>query len=512
MKRFLSLLLAVFIVLPVPAAFAGDPVPVQAITLSATEGSIPVGKRLNLKADVEPRNASNKQLEWTSSDESIATVKYGQVSGLSQGTVTITATAADGSGVSASATVTVVNPVTKIIPEERQLTLPPGVGWELFWTVEPADATNKAVTWVSGNEQIATVNENGVIFTHKSGICKLTAQAGDGSGVRVVVNLTVKPHDILILKPGQVDVDFETENTTVAEKRIVNGKETTVKQNRYFKTDNGCVIAPMNMVLVPVKAGSDTISIQYIERRKTAKIEKHTVFVSRNAVGEAAVYTEEGAVTGPIRFLNLPWGASHPEVKEIIEYRGGSVKTLAINNDDLRAMIGETIPFASLTAFSAALNYSYDHSNRLYEVKNSLFKGDLYFDPEIPFEEIVKAAKNVYALDQGQESAGNCAWERDHVKVTLTQKERFTQLEIVWDGTPVEAEEEPEVKHREEAKPEGESAGDDDDDDDDDYDDDDYDDEDDDDEDYDDEDDEDYDDYDEDDEDDDDYDEDDDDE
>lgn len=439
MKRVLSLLLSMIILLSASASFAADPVAVQSISMNMTEASIPVKQKLTLKASVEPGNATNKKLDWTSSDEGVATVNNGQVTGVSPGTAVITASAADGSGISASVTVTVVNPVTKILPQEKQLTLPAGVSWEMFWSVEPADATNKNVVWTGNNEKVATVTENGIVFTHQNGYCTLTGSAADGSGVKTVVNLTVKNHEILILKPGAVDVDFETENTTVTEEQIVKGKSTTIKLNRYFTTENGCVTSTEDMVLMPVKAGSDTISIQFINsKKKTERIDKHTVFVARSAVGEAAEYTEDGTVK-PIRFLHLKWGSAYPDIRTKLESRGMTVKNIAQNNDNLRAMIDGEVLFASLTAFKAALNFTYDHNSRLYEVKNSLFKGDLYFDVSIPYEDVVSAVKDVYMLEEGEASGDVTLWERDHISVVLTKKERFTLLELIWDGEPLPA-------------------------------------------------------------------------
>ena len=441
MKRFFALLLSVMILLPAVTALAADPVSIQSITLDVTEASVPLNRKVTLRATIDPRNASSKKLDWTSSDESVVKVENGQVSGVSLGTATVTAAAKDGSGVTASAVITVVNPVTKIEPESKQLTLPPDVTWEMLWSVEPEDATNRTVIWTSNNEDVATVNENGVIFTHKNGYCSITGSAADGSGEKAVVNLTVRDHEIVIVHPGQVDVDFETEDTTITETKTVNGKETTVKTNRYFRTDNGCVISLDDMVLLPVKAGSDTISIQYIQKKKTAKIEKHTVFVARSAVGETAEYTEDSSVK-PIRFLGLAWGYSYPKIKTVLEFRGRHVKNIVRSNDNLRSMLEGEVLFGSLTAFSAALNFSYDQSSRSYETNNSLFSGDLYFDPSIPFQDIVKTVKNIYSLEEGEESKKSCSWERDHVRVVLTKAERYTLLELIWDGEPIPLNEE----------------------------------------------------------------------
>ena len=66
-------------------------------------GAAPV----EITAVVEPANASNKNIIWTSSDENVATVDNGVVTGVGAGTATITATTEDG-GFTATATVNVV--------------------------------------------------------------------------------------------------------------------------------------------------------------------------------------------------------------------------------------------------------------------------------------------------------------------------------------------------------------------------------------------------------------------
>ncbi|WP_207664908.1 Ig-like domain-containing protein [Ruminococcus sp. AM42-11] len=66
------------------------------------------GQTASLTATVTPDNAANKNITWSSSDSSIATVNAsGTVTAIANGTADITATAADGSGVSAKCSVTV---------------------------------------------------------------------------------------------------------------------------------------------------------------------------------------------------------------------------------------------------------------------------------------------------------------------------------------------------------------------------------------------------------------------
>ena len=83
------------------------PVVVSGISLNITNSSIGKGETMTLIANVLPIDATNKKVNWLSSDESIATVSNGVVVGIKEGVTTITATTVDGA-YSASCTVTVV--------------------------------------------------------------------------------------------------------------------------------------------------------------------------------------------------------------------------------------------------------------------------------------------------------------------------------------------------------------------------------------------------------------------
>ena len=86
---------------------SGVSVPVTGISLNYDQATVYVGKGISLVAELNPENASNTEVTWTSSDTSIATVGYGKVKGISEGSVVITATTVDG-GFTATCNVTVI--------------------------------------------------------------------------------------------------------------------------------------------------------------------------------------------------------------------------------------------------------------------------------------------------------------------------------------------------------------------------------------------------------------------
>ena len=428
-NRIISIFLVIMLLLSASIAYAADPIPVESLTLSDINLSIPIKKSINLKATIEPKNATNKKIVWTSSDDNIATVKNGKVTAVNFGTAIITASAEDGSNASVSAEITVVNPIKKITTETK-LVLAPNITWEMGWTIEPEDATNKDIEWSSSKEDVASVDEKGIISTHAKGNCKITGTAKDGSNAKTTINVQVIDHEIVILVPGEVNVDFETEPQFYESEVSMPGFYSHQTWERRFQTQNGCVVSESNKKIKPVKAGSDTIMILEIDNGRTTKKEKHTVFVARSAVGESSA-SQEGNGENEVLFMGIPWGTTYPEVKALLEKKGKTVKALAQYNNSLRATVEGEVDFANCIAFKAAVNFTYNQEDDSYNENNSFYKGDFYFDPDLSFENIRQAVMNVYGLDAGESSGEKYKWEQGNVHIELTKKEKYTILEIL---------------------------------------------------------------------------------
>lgn len=153
------------------------------VTLSQTTLSMNSGTTQQLSATVAPTSAFNQTVEWTSSDESVATVSQsGLVTAVAGGSCTITATSTDGSGVSATCTVSVTQMVTDIVLLPSTLFLKLDEFVRLTTTVLPETAANKNVVWNSSNEDVATVR-SGRVDAYGYGAAVITCTAADGSGV-----------------------------------------------------------------------------------------------------------------------------------------------------------------------------------------------------------------------------------------------------------------------------------------------------------------------------------------
>ena len=91
-----------------------DPVQATGVTLDKTLASVKQGKTLTLTATVAPADATNKNVTWSSDNESVATVSDGVVTGVATGTAQITATTVDGKH-TASCTVTVTTSLPPLL-------------------------------------------------------------------------------------------------------------------------------------------------------------------------------------------------------------------------------------------------------------------------------------------------------------------------------------------------------------------------------------------------------------
>ena len=169
---------------------------VTGITINPATLNLQLNETTAITATVLPADADNKEVEWSSSDEAVAVVGdfFGTITVMAKGygTCTITATAKDGSGVKGECQVTIAQLVTSITINPATLTLEPGKTQTLKATIQPSDATNKAVTWTSSNTSIATVSTSGKVTAKAVGTCTITATAKDGSGVKGNCKVTVK--------------------------------------------------------------------------------------------------------------------------------------------------------------------------------------------------------------------------------------------------------------------------------------------------------------------------------
>ena len=257
------------------SAGPAGPVAVTGVTLDKTSLSIEAGQTAQLTATVQPTNADNQAVTWSSSDNNVVSVDAtGKITANAKGSATITVTTADG-GKTATCTVTVTEPaapvaVTGVTLNKNNTTIYTGRTEALTATIQPADATNKAVTWTSDNTGVATVN-NGVVTGVSVGSATITAKTADGG---FTATCTVTVEEAPIVHPTGVSISKTSINLQIGGSETLTVTVTPADANNKnvtWSTSDATVAAvDKNGKVTGIKAGNATITATTEDGGKTA--------------------------------------------------------------------------------------------------------------------------------------------------------------------------------------------------------------------------------------------------
>lgn len=249
-----------------------EAIQVESISLDKTELEITEGDKETLVATVLPENADNKNVIWTSSDESVATVKDGVVTAIKAGEATITAKTEDGEK-TATCSVTVkekVYPVESVSLDKTTAEITEGETITLTATIKPENATNKNVIWSSSNEEIATV-EDGVVSAIKEGEATITAKTDDGGKTaecKVTVKAKVYPVESISLDKTSASLKVGETTTLTATVKPDNATDKTVS----WSSSDASVASVENGVITAKKIGTTTITAKAGDKEASCSI------------------------------------------------------------------------------------------------------------------------------------------------------------------------------------------------------------------------------------------------
>ena len=240
------------------------PTPVTSITLDKTSVSLKAGETVTLTSTVNPDDATDKTVTWSTSDASVATVTNGVVAAVKVGTATITAKAGDKTAI-CSVTV-VATEVTSVTLDKTSASLKAGETVTLTSTVNPDDATDKTVTWSTSDASVATVN-NGVVTAVKVGTVTITAKAGDKT---VTCAVTVVPTPVTSITLDKTSASLKA-GETVTLTSTVNPDDATDKTVTW-STSDASVATVTNGVVTAVKVGTATITAKAGDKTATCAV------------------------------------------------------------------------------------------------------------------------------------------------------------------------------------------------------------------------------------------------
>ncbi len=227
------------------------------VSLNYTTSKIWKDKSVTLIPTITPADATIKDVTWTSSDNSVATVdENGVVTGVAGGTCTITCKTKDG-GKTAKCTITVLESATGVSFASVSENLYLGQVITNKASVIPSTATNQNVTYATSNDLVVRVTQSGEITAVGEGKAVVTAKTEDGSFI-ATCDVTVYskiPVTGLTLDKSTLSLDVGEYYTFLATVYPSNASDKGIT----WRTDNSTVLSVSQTGLVRGKAAGTAI-------------------------------------------------------------------------------------------------------------------------------------------------------------------------------------------------------------------------------------------------------------
>ena len=256
-------------------------------------------------ASLSPINADTSDILWSSSDESVVTVKNGLLTAVGAGTATVTAYSSANSGIKAECRVTVEAPLYDILPIEDPMMIQQGTSRNVNYYVFPSGSTD-TIFFESQDPEIAEVDKNGRVNAKAVGTTIITISSGDirkSITVKVVKDINVPEDSMVIRISGN------------------NRFMTAIEAADYLKKKKG-ISTFSSIVLADGIGFPDALSASYLAYRKDAPI----LLIHSSVMTMVADYINTNLAPGGTVFIVGGEGVVAPEVEQLIN---GNVKRLA---------------------------------------------------------------------------------------------------------------------------------------------------------------------------------------
>lgn len=252
---------------------------VTRIEMTPSSATLEIGETIQLNATAYPTNATNRSLNWTTENYSVASVSNsGLVTARGAGRVWIWVRATDGSGARNYCVVDVKEPtkVSSIELSETEATMEVGEELTITASILPDDANNKSVNWTSDNTDVAIVVD-GVITAVSPGECNITCASTDGSNVSAVCHIVVnepEQHWLSVVLPNG-SFSINVTNLESIELKITPDPDYTVHSITVDGVEQD--IAPNETLLtLPALSHSATVNVVFASIGISTNIEEIT--------------------------------------------------------------------------------------------------------------------------------------------------------------------------------------------------------------------------------------------
>lgn len=237
---------------------------IEEINIKEKELTLNVGEKKTLGVNVVPSNASQNKLNWSSSDESVASVdSKGKVTAISKGYAIIIVSTND--GINSQITV-YVNEEENIILSKYNIELEVGDTSNI--------SANVPVKFTSSDTSVATIDENGNIKALKAGKTTIIAKTNNKKNTCVVV--VKKPASVEPTPPTTIavkSIEVKENNITMTEgdtktiKVSINPSAASNKRVKYSSEDSNVVSVNSSGLVTAKKSGKTKITITSLSNK-----------------------------------------------------------------------------------------------------------------------------------------------------------------------------------------------------------------------------------------------------
>ena len=329
-------------------------IPVNSLSLSKTNEILTLNATSQIKVNISPENASNKEVNYISNNPSIASVtSKGIVTANKVGKTYISVSVDNKTQIY---NVTVIDTIAlKSISIPSTLTIQEGNISKLNVTYNPSNATNKKVTWKSSNTKIVTVDSSGNIKGISAGSASITATSNDGNHVSkstIVVTKADKSLKNIFLNKAELNMKIGDEITLTVTFDPTNAEN---KKVTWKSSNNNVATVDNSGKITAIGSGNTEIIVKADEGEKEAKCiinvtsepiksisfsdEEITIYENSKVTLKTISNPENTAINNPI------WTSSDEEVATvengIVKAKSIGTTLITVSNDtkDIKASI-----------------------------------------------------------------------------------------------------------------------------------------------------------------------------
>lgn len=360
-------------------------VKVTGISLNNTNLELKIGDTYDLICNITPSNATNKNIEWSSSNSDIVSVENGKITAKTKGDATITVKSCD-TGITATCNVKVLSKVTSISLNKTELSLNKGDTYDLTYTIAPDDAANKDVEWYSSNADVVSV-ENGKVTAKKAGNA----------------TINIKAKETGISSSCKVTVTAKVENISLEK------EEYTVIKDRYLTITP--VISPDDATNKEYSITSEDENIAKIEEGKIKGVnigETNVIFKTKD--GEKSVTAKIKVIDiSDSDFLIFDESLREDTINNQISKIEPDTKTsdllnkITYNKDNYNVVFkninGEVISDDTLVGTGTTINLVTKDTKDIIQTYTVIIYGDVNGDGEISPSDYVKVKNNILGIE-----------------------------------------------------------------------------------------------------------------